>query len=96
MVNWNVHRKEMEWGGRKLVLETGKIVLSGTGEELSNSEEIQKIKDDYNSRKKKSKANNKGIYQEEFAKSIQNVRHHLMLHQHIFCHFHNLVHQLLH
>ena len=34
---------------------------------------IQKIKDDYNSRKKKSKANNKGIYQEEFAKSIQNV-----------------------
>ena len=34
---------------------------------------IQKIKDDYNSRKKKSKANNKGIYQEEFAKSIHNV-----------------------
>ena len=34
---------------------------------------IQKIKDDYNSRKKKSKANNKRIYQEEFAKSIQNV-----------------------
>ena len=28
---------------------------------------IQKIKDDYNSRKKKSKANNKGIYQKEFA-----------------------------
>ena len=34
---------------------------------------IQKIKDDYNSRKKKSIANNKGIYQEEFAKSIHNV-----------------------
>ncbi len=31
MVNWNVHRKEMEWGGRKLVLETGKIAKQATG-----------------------------------------------------------------
>ena len=31
MVNWNVCRKEMEWGGRKLVLETGKIAKQATG-----------------------------------------------------------------
>ena len=31
MVNWNVCRKEIEWGGRKLVLETGKIAKQATG-----------------------------------------------------------------
>ena len=42
MVNWNVHRKEMEWGGRKLVLETGKIVLSGDAKVLMNDDSIKK------------------------------------------------------
>ena len=35
MVNWNVCRKEMEWGGRKLVLETGKIAKQSTGAVLA-------------------------------------------------------------
>ena len=31
MINFNVCRKEMEWGGKKLVLETGKIARQATG-----------------------------------------------------------------
>lgn len=35
-------RMALSIADRAYVLETGKIALSGTGEELSNSEEIQK------------------------------------------------------
>lgn len=31
MIDFKVCRKEMEWGGRKLVLETGKIARQATG-----------------------------------------------------------------
>ena len=31
MIDFKVSRKEMEWGGRKLVLETGKIARQATG-----------------------------------------------------------------
>ncbi len=31
MINFNVFRKEIEWAGRKLVLETGKIARQATG-----------------------------------------------------------------
>ena len=31
MIDFKISRKEMEWGGRKLVLETGKIARQATG-----------------------------------------------------------------
>ncbi len=43
MINFNVCRKEMEWGGRKLVLETGKIARQATGAVIATYGETEVI-----------------------------------------------------
>ena len=43
MIDFNVCRKEMEWGGRKLVLETGKVARQATGAVIVTYGETQVI-----------------------------------------------------
>ena len=43
MIDFKVCRKEMEWGGRKLVLETGKIARQATGAVIVTYGETQVI-----------------------------------------------------
>ncbi len=43
MIDFNVCRKEMEWGGRKLVLETGKVARQATGAVVVTYGETQVI-----------------------------------------------------
>ena len=43
MIDFKVYRKEMEWGGRKLVLETGKIARQATGAVIVTYGETQVI-----------------------------------------------------
>ena len=43
MIDFKISRKEMEWGGRKLVLETGKIARQATGAVIATYGETQVI-----------------------------------------------------
>ena len=43
MIDFKVCRKEMEWGGRKLVLETGKVARQATGAVIVTYGETQVI-----------------------------------------------------